>query len=270
MSIITNTDVKTEMKVTSETDDALMTLMCTAVESMWDLLTNKTWVSAEKVETVEKKTRNTIILKNYPVTSVAYIGIGEAGAIYLKNTNFNGYATVDISTTAITLNYNGSEEIIDFATYATISTAVAQINTIGDGWAAEVVSGYDTYPSSLLLEVSGQNCIDSTQIDLNIPSDFSSTTTLNKNTGVVRGDFMGGTVTVKYTSGYTSDTFPLFLKQLLVRQASHWYRQATGKNWDYTKIDKQEGGTIDFSKVSEYNLLPDFVKSAKMNRKINA
>jgi hypothetical protein len=272
-TFINHRDLKREMGIDNEQDDALLSHMASSVESMWDMLTNKTWVSTTVTEIYDGPESSRLFLDNYPVTSVSVVSDSKTGAIQITNSNKYTYATVSVDSESIVLNYNGSGTSLAKSDHTTVTAIVDAINAVGDGWSASIVGDYASVISSSLLETSGQNCINSHIVDLYIPDEFLEGFTLDKEIGCLynpKGWVVGKqNIYVTYTSGYTSSTLPYRIKQLLIRQACHWYRQAKGKNWDYSSIDKVEGGTLSFKKVDDYNLLPDFVKFADMNRKVN-
>lgn len=64
-------------------------------------------------------------------------------------------------------------------------------------------------------------------------------------------------IQVIYGAGYTVSNIPKGIKQILVRQACHWFSQADKKKWDKSSQSTKEGGTVAFTKLTN-NLLPDF------------
>ena len=72
---------------------------------------------------------------------------------------------------------------------------------------------------------------------------------------------------ITYIAGYEDANVPAWLKQVLVRQACHWFKQAKDQRWDMSsKVEPAGGGTVSYSRL-ENNLLPDFVMLAEMNRR---
>jgi hypothetical protein len=78
-------------------------------------------------------------------------------------------------------------------------------------------------------------------------------------------------IKVNYTAGYSAtdlvSTFP-GIKQLLVRQAAHWYKQGKEAKWDFSSISTPDGGSIAFSQLKD-NLLPDFNAASIRYRRWN-
>lgn len=85
--------------------------------------------------------------------------------------------------------------------------------------------------------------------------------TFDPDTGIVSygADFFEGERNVKvvYTAGYTLETLPKRVKQIIIRQAATWYTQQKNKGWDVSSIGQPGGGTI-LRKNLEDNLLPEF------------
>ena len=95
--------------------------------------------------------------------------------------------------------------------------------------------------------------------------------TCNLDTGVVfyNGAFSegGNNLKITYIAGYEDAGVPAWLKQVLVRQACHWFKQAKDQRWDInSKAEPAGGGTISY-KGLENNLLPDFAILVERNRK---
>ena len=110
---------------------------------------------------------NEIILKNYPVTAVARVAIGEVSAMSIRNTSTDAmYATASVSTTGITLvivgGANAGTDTVTFAAAATVATMVTAIVALGKGWESSAASSlYNGYPSSELFVRGAQSCLSS-------------------------------------------------------------------------------------------------------------
>lgn len=73
-------------------------------------------------------------------------------------------------------------------------------------------------------------------------------------------------IKVIYTAGYTSGTIPTGLKEVLVRQAAHWFLQAKNKEWAMSSVSLPGGaGTTSYADL-EGNLLPDFIMMVNLFR----
>ena len=269
--MITLSHVKAELDITGTKYDPLLGWLIQSIESVWDQLTNKTWANTEHAE-LHDGNKN-LFLNNYPVTALTNITTSSDQAFKVKNTTTGATASVSVSPTVFTYVLNGTSATLDLTTYTTITTLVAAINAIGNNWIAEAYSNMGSKGSAELLPVMGLSCADG-YIDLSIPDDYLEDFTLNADTGQILGVFPHGfqNIRVKYTAGYTDSTCPIWLKQTLIRQVSHWYLQATEKRWHVSSMQLGDGGTITYNqagKMQEINLLPDFKNMAFMHRNIN-
>jgi hypothetical protein len=76
-------------------------------------------------------------------------------------------------------------------------------------------------------------------------------------------------VKVSYTAGFAADALPTAIKQVLVRQGAHWWKQAEGRIWDVSSEAQAAGaGTVSF-KLLEKNLLPEFAMMAEFEGRSN-
>lgn len=72
-------------------------------------------------------------------------------------------------------------------------------------------------------------------------------------------------IKVTYTSGYTADNVPDWLKKILIRQACHWYKQDVDQRWDKSSVSAPAGGgTVAYKNMID-NLLPDFLAAVERN-----
>ena len=75
-------------------------------------------------------------------------------------------------------------------------------------------------------------------------------------------------IKVIYTAGYADADFPKAYKQILIRQAAHWFKQARGQEWDVSsKANPGGAGTTSF-KGLENNLLPDFAALVEKEKRV--
>jgi len=265
---ITITDLKSEMEITGSGNDTLLTSMVSMVQSMWDNLTEKTWGQTTHEERYNG-TGDILVLRNYPVTSIDYISTGQDEAIKIGNTGTHSTATVAVTSTGLVLALDGSpDSTVLFVTYATMTTVVAAVNALGSGWSASVQGSYGDWKSTELLIRYSSSCFAS--VYLYVPGNYLANFTFDTDSGkIVSSCLPEGhqNIYVKYTAGYTDSTVPTWLKQTLIRQASHWYRQAKDQKWDMSSKSEPAGaGTVAYTRLQN-NLLPDFWAFVQMNRR---
>ena len=275
MAFIDKDSLKTEMTITGATDDALLTVLATAVLSVWDDLTNKVWATTthnEFYSTIESSTD--IFLNNFPVTGILKLGHGVSNVVIVYNTNKFSTASVAVTSTGISLILDGVvDDTVVFVTYTTISTAVAAVNALGSGWTATVVGAYGDLKSTELVVTPGKNCINSTYAYLTTLDDYLLDYTLVSKTGHINypsGFWRGiNEIYISYIAGYTDGNVPSWLKETLVRQACHWFMQARERRWHVSKVQfYPDGGTIDYTTLVD-NMLPDFKFLVDYHRRKN-
>lgn len=169
-----------------------------------------------------------LFLDNFPVTAVDRLSFGGRAAIRVTNTNASSRASVSVTATGVVLNYNGTANAtVLFATYTTLTTVVAAINAIS-GWSAELVdSSYGAYLSTELVPMYGKSCIDSANVDLEIPEVAEYDFDIDANAGAVKvGDMLPigfRNVRIDYTAGYS--TMPEDLKLAAKIIVKDWFEK---------------------------------------------
>jgi len=200
-----------------EYSDKNLELIRDAVEDwVQDVYCRRTLLSTDYRERYDGTGDSYLILDNYPVTAVAMLSIGIEEVIRVENTNAGAYASVSVSSTGVTLNKDGTSTTLAFATYLTMTTLVAAIN-LQSGWSAVLSSSaYGSYPSNLLVEKMGLQCIDSAEVGLEMPQVGEYDFEVDAKRGMIYSPFgfPAGiqNVYVSYTAGYTSSTIPEDLK----------------------------------------------------------
>ncbi len=162
------------------------------------------------------KGKQRLYLKQYPIISVSRLSIGRNEAIKVNNTGTATYATVSVTSTGVVLNKDGTTTTLLFADYATLTLMVAQINA-ETGWQAEVIStSYSSYTSTELIEIMGQQCLNTSWAYLEIPNEPEDDFEVYAEEGYIykAGGFSKGhrNIRTDYAAGYSSDDMPDRLK----------------------------------------------------------
>lgn len=179
-----------------------------------------------------------LILDNYPVTEVAMLSVGMQEVIRVKNTNAGAYASVSVSSTGMTLNKDGTSTSLTFATYPTMTTLVGAINA-QSGWSAVLsMSTYGSYPSNLLVEKMGLQCIDSAEVGLEMPQVGEYDFEVDAKRGMIYSPFgfPSGVqnIYINYTAGYTSTTMPNDLKLAVLIIIKNIYQSRSEESFGMT------------------------------------
>jgi len=133
-----------------------------------------------------------LTLNNYPTISLSKLSMGTQDAISVKNTNLGAHAAVSVNPTDIVLVKDNDTVItISLATYDTLAKIVNAINTHSSaGWMAGLLmSTYSLYPSSILLEKYGLQCIASNYVYLPMPDEGEDNFEIDPVTGIIYSPF---------------------------------------------------------------------------------
>ena len=190
-----------------------------------------------------------INLKQYPATVVDRVAVGFIDVISIKNTNSGTYATVSVDTTGLRLMLDGAADAtVTFATYTTMTTLVAAVNALGDGWSASLLqSSYGSFLSTELVTRSAASCINSRVVYLDMPDIAESSVTVNLDLGQIRSSDRFSTgwqnVFVDYTAGYSDATMPDDLKLAVKIIVQTFYERRGDASWGLEMANVGASGT---------------------------
>lgn len=266
--MLTIDEVKAELDTTNSTYDDLIEVLITAVESLWDQLTNKNWFEGEVKRTFNDFYNGDIYLSGENVTRIYTVASGVQSALVITGKNENVVQTVSVGPDSVILydRQNGETELL-FTDYPTLGALAAQISATSN-FSANVYTGLSEMLSIYLIEALGETC-DSTGTDLYVPDEFVSGSRWDSRLKKlsISPEYLPP-ITVTYKCGYALSSCPGWLKQILVRQVCHWYQQAIEKRWNVSSITLGDGGTISYGE-QKGNLLSDFVDMAQRHQKVN-
>jgi len=158
-----------------------------------------------------------LILRNYPVTRITRLSVGRDNAFYVK-CSATTYAFIEVNTTQVILNNDGTSTTLTLSSYATINLLIAAINGTS-GWAATLVSSdYGSYKASEVLPMPAQACKSPNIAYVEIPDDDLSGYYVENiadefyNSGIIyySGGFTAGIDHfITYLAGYMSIPYAL-------------------------------------------------------------
>jgi hypothetical protein len=144
------------------TEDTLIASLVTAVSKAVRAFCRREFDSQEFDELYHGAWTQQLLLRQYPVLSVARVAYGPTAVLQIKNTSgSNQRATVAVTSTGLTLVRVASGTVttdtsVTFAGNPTLAAVAAAVNALGNGWTATVLSGdYSDYPSADLRAVQG-------------------------------------------------------------------------------------------------------------------
>lgn len=164
MSILTNSEIITELGASSYTDQ--IEFLHLGIEQMIKNATGKPLESTSYFELYDGKGGfYRLQLKQIPVTSVSRISVDLESVIKIKNTTLSTTASVKVDNTNVTLVIDNTTSTLAITSYPTLSSLVTAINLLSaSGWVAEI---YDTdYDAKLTNKLIAQqfNCTSFTSV----------------------------------------------------------------------------------------------------------
>lgn len=169
-------------------------------------------------------------LDHYPITALTRVATGRRTAIKVLNTSTETSATISVNSTGVILTKDGtSDATVTFATYTTMSTLIAAINLLANGWSAVIESSdYNSFQSSELLEMYGKSAINSNYVYLDMPEEatddfevYTERGELYRYDGWPEGH---RNVYVKYTAGYADIPYDIQLAVKIICKAIYQKR----------------------------------------------
>jgi len=130
-----------------------------------------------------------LTLDNYPIVSLSRLSIGTDDVISIKNTNTGAHAAVSVNPTSVVLVKDGTTNTLSLTTYSTMTTLVDAINLLSGWTAALLSSSFASYPSSILLEKYGLQCINNNLVYLSQPDEGEDDFEVNPTTGIIYSPF---------------------------------------------------------------------------------
>ena len=234
--------ITSDTAVPADPSDIVTTIHAGVEEAVLTFCGVDSWNSTSYThELYNKGYGNYLWTKNYPITTLSSVSMGKLDGIKIKNTDTDATtAIVDVSSSVVTLTLTGGDNAgsdeVDFETYTTLATLVAQINTLGKGWSAEVVdSDLNSILSTELVPVYGKH-VGSRR---NLTADWSYLEIPDDPLGDIQVDFDSGelyrengweagyqNIDISYIAGYSSTTMPEDLKLAVLNWVKIRYNAA--------------------------------------------
>ncbi len=188
---------------------AIVSTIKSAVEAwVQNIFCRRTFESTAYKELYDGNGLNFILLDNYPIIALNKLSIGTDDVIKITNTNSGAHASVSCNSTTVTLWKDGTTSSLSLTTYDTMTELVDAINAVA-GWSSALMnSDYASYPSSILIERFGLQCIDNNWVYLQMPDKGEDDFEVYPNDGRVYTPFQfpkgHRNIYVDYTAGYST------------------------------------------------------------------
>lgn len=217
---------------------------------------------------------DTLILPENPVSHISRMAARPLGLLTIQNTltTVNSRATVEVSTTGITLKtwanaVETDSPVLTFATYPTLQAMSTAIIAQGNGWTAQPMGGYGGYAAAdIRIPEGAVSALAGVQLEVfteDIPTWGSTAVSadgtgwtftsqygwrLDTATGIVKGVFPPGVLNIRvdYTGGFA--TIPDDVQMATAIQLQHVYRSLSvdfnlqsEKVGPYSKVVAEKG-----------------------------
>lgn len=218
-SLVAIADVLTFLGLT--VTDAKLTIIHAAVEDwIQTVYCRRNLVSTSYKEKYDGTGCNSLVLDNYPIIALNRLSMGFDEAMRVKNSSTFGHASVSVSSTGVTLYKDGTSSTILFTASATMSAMATAISAVS-GWSATVSNtSYNSYPSNLLSEKMGLQCVNNSEASLMMPADGEWDFEVDSDKGILYSVFGFGEGTrniyVDYQAGYATVPEDLQLATLIL------------------------------------------------------
>jgi len=242
---------------TDNSNDTLLNIYLTGLDALFDRRCDREFDSTAYVNELYDGTGSQLLyLRNYPISVAPIVWSGRTSAINIRNTDTTvtyAQVLVDKDNAKLTLTIaggaNAGSDDVEFGTYTTLATVVAQIGTLGKGWTVSIYdSDLSSELSTQLLPVSvmcgsqrGNTASDET---LEIPDEpinierFEPTLAgLFRSSGFAPG-FQR--YAVSYTAGYTAAAMPNDLIEAVCEGAMALFER--GKEGGFGVVSFSQGG----------------------------
>ena len=186
MSILSIDEVYDFLEI-EEDENAIAIAIHDSTEEFVKLYCNRIFEADNYKEFYHGLGSQKLLLQNYPIINIKGVYLSILDALKIHNTNKYTSAVVSVDSLGVNLEYNDVVTAGDFtfATNTTLATLETAINNAGSGWVAEVLNDYDSVISTELLELFGQNAVNSTYVNLAIPYNNMSQYKCDKVNGII-------------------------------------------------------------------------------------
>jgi len=155
----------------------------------------RTFASGKHQQLYSGSGRDTLRLRNFPVTSVARVSVGRISAFSVSNSSSDAKeATVSNDLTNLTFKVyggtNDTESSPDTVTIGsnTVAQLVVLINALGNGWTATASGGSDAWKGTELFKIESSGCL-RIAVSLYAPVEAEEDIRLDGTAGLLRRGF---------------------------------------------------------------------------------
>ncbi|MBL8792902.1 MAG: hypothetical protein JNM56_03285 [Planctomycetia bacterium] len=152
--LITNARARINLPSAVAGDDTAINTMIAAASRAIQRYCRRDFVSTSYDELYHGSGQARLLLRQYPVLSIQAVRCRLATVLTVINSNLtlNQLARISVTATGLSLVRTASgvstTDTITFAANVTLSALAAAVNALGNGWAAQVIADYGSWPSA--------------------------------------------------------------------------------------------------------------------------
>jgi hypothetical protein len=148
--------------ITDTSQDANLQTLITAASKAIQRYCGRDFVSCIYDELYNGTSERRLVLRQYPIQSVQAVRYRPVTVLKITNTAgaTNQQARVSVTSTGLTLmrmasGVKTSDSSVTFAANVTLTAIANAVNALDNGWSAQVVGGYEQWPSADLWCLNG-------------------------------------------------------------------------------------------------------------------
>lgn len=193
--------------------DHILTPLVEAASAAIERYCNRSFASAAYDEYYDGDGGDTLMLEHFPVTEVTRVSATPETVLRITNTDTatNSRADVRVTDTGLVLTRvasgSSTSNTLLFATYPTIVSLAAAVDSLGGGWDATAGTGWGPWASADLIACGGRPCLDE-EAGCELMSEEVACSLVEGESGRVRLASFPGTgsrnIRVEYTAGFAT------------------------------------------------------------------
>lgn len=261
--LITNARARLNLPGAKATDEAVISILVRAASAAIERYCRRRFPAADCDELYHGSADCRLLLRHYPILAVAAVRRGLAGVLAVANTSAaNQQARVALTATGVELvRVAGGVQAtstVSFAGNATLAALASAITALGNGWSAQVVGDYGSWPAADLRAPQGAVSALGRPAELGLHTETLADFQIDAEHGWLArpGGWRGGLneYRVQYTAGYAA--VPEDVQEACAELVATWFAQ---RGRDLSLTAEHTVGTYSY-RTAVGDRLPDRVR----------
>ncbi len=137
-----------------DVDEPIITALIENASKAIQRYCRRDFVSSSFDEIYDGSDEPVLVLRQFPIVSVQSVRTNPATVLEVQNTltTTNQQARVSVTSTGVTLKRvasgSATTNTVTFASNVTVTAVAAAITALGNGWSAQAISGFESWPSA--------------------------------------------------------------------------------------------------------------------------